>query len=252
MRVLGDWDFKGRYVLVTGAGSGIGFHIAQEFLARGAFVGAHYSTSVDGAGELLQPGVDGRCKLLQADFSDSSQVGRLWDQFLAFSSGKIDVLVNNAAAVGSGVPFSEVSENEWDEIFHINLRAPMILSRAAMAVMSAQKSGSIINLSSVGIKFGGSPTTKPYSVSKAALEALTVSLAILAAPHGVRINTVRVGPTDTAAYRKLGIKDLGSRVAKIPMQRTANPVEIAAAVLFLASDASSFVTGSILPVTGGE
>ena len=118
--------------------------------------------------------------------------------------------------------------------------------------MSKQKSGRIINVSSIGVKFGGSPNTVHYSASKAALEALTRSFSKIGAPDNVLVNAIRAGVTDTPIHSKLGRKDLSRRSGMIPLGRMADPEEISQAVLFLASDQSSYITGSIIPVSGGE
>ena len=242
---------KGKRVLVTGAGGGIGFQVAADFLKRGAVVGAHYRHNKEGVQRLSEYAEPSQCQIFQADFSQSVEVLRLWNEFVGWSHG-IDVLVNNAGEAVAPVPLDEIGEDSWDRTFQVNVKAPFLLSRAALSIMAKQGSGRIINLSSIGVKFGGGITTVHYSASKAALEALTKSFAKAGAPFNVLVNTVRAGVTDTPLHEKVGQHDLSGRIGLIPLKRLAQPNEISETVLFLASDRSSYITGTILTVAGGE
>lgn len=247
-----DNQLKNKYVLVTGANSGIGFQIAKDFLSEGAIVGAHYYGDKAGAEDLLKYAANGQCQIFEADFSQSEKVLRLWDEFISWSKGRIDILVNNAGEAGRAQSLEELSEETWDKIFQVNLKAPFLLSRAALSVMSKQQSGRIINISSIGVKFGGSPTTIHYSASKAALEAVTKSLAKAGAPFNVLVTAVRPGVTDTPFHKKIGRPDLSPRAELIPLKRVAKPSEISNMVIFLASQKSSFITNTVIDVAGGE
>ena len=242
---------KDKRVLVTGASSGIGFQIAGDFLKRGAFVGAHYCHNQVGASKLLDNTGPTQCQIFQADFSRSNEVHRLWDEFMTWS-GRIDVLVNNAGEASHPASIYELTEDAWDKTFLVNLKAPFLLSRAALSVMSQQHSGRIINISSIGVKFGGSTVTVHYSASKAALEAITKSFAKAGAPFNVLVNAVQVGITNTSLHQKVGRKNLSERISLIPLKRLAEPSEISNMVLFLASEESSFITGTVMSVSGGE
>lgn len=243
---------KGKKVLVTGASSGIGFQIAYDFLQAGATVGAHYRSNLQGVNNLLTSASHEQCKIFQADFSDKMQVIRVWKEFINWSSG-IDILINNAGEAAVPVPLEELDDDSWDRTLNVNLKAPFWLSREALRIMSAQKSGRILNISSIGVKFGGGLNTIHYSASKAALEALTLSLAKAGAPDNVLVNAVRVGVTDTPMHGKIGREsDLPSRAALIPLGRIASPSEISQFVLFLAGEHGSYITGAVIPVSGGE
>lgn len=242
---------KDKCALVTGASGGVGFQIAKRMLEEGATVGAHYNANPAQAEHLLSIASPGRCRAFRAEFSDSRQVAELWGQF-AHWAGSIDILVNCAAEATRPGSTEEPTIETWDRIFRVNVTAPFMLSRAAMVEMRKRRSGRIINVSSIGVKFGGGVGTVHYSASKAALEAVTLSLAKEGAPDNILVNAIRAGVVDTSLHRKIGRPDLSDRVKLIPLKRPAQAQEIAEAVLFLASESSSYITGVVLPVSGGE
>lgn len=242
--------FAGRVALVTGASGGIGSAIVRRLLEEGAFVAAHYRSNRESA-QALERLAPGRCRAFCADFSRTGEPLRLWEEFLTWK-GTIDVLVNNAGAAPTPLPLEALTEEALDTSWTVNVKAPFLLCQAALPVMAHRGSGRIVNLSSIGVKFGGGLQTAHYSMAKAALEALTLSFAKAGAARGVLVNAVRVGVTDTSFHTKLGQTDLSSRSKLIPLGRPAQPPEIAEAVLFLASRLNTYTTGAILPVAGGE
>ena len=246
-------QLKNKYVLVTGASSGIGFQIAKDFLLEGAFVGVHYCNNLKGAKRTLKYAKNKHCKIFKSDFSSFKEVSALWNEFTLWSKGHIDVLVNNANFVRY-IHFENLSEEEWDKTFQVNLKAAFQLSRAAFPIMSKKKNGRIINISSGGWKYGGGKATVHFGASKAALEALTMAFAKIGAPHNVLVNVIRPGATKTPGYlqRYPDPSDFSARVNLIPLKRLAKPSEISNMVLFLASSKSSFTTNTIISVAGGE
>jgi len=244
---------NGKHALITGASSGIGFSVARRFLEEGACVGAHFHTNGTMAERLVAMADAGQCATFMADFSHRCEVLNLWSAFIRWS-GTIDILVNNAGAVIGPAPIDGITDVAWDSTFAINLTAPFLLSRAALAVMKKKLSGRIISISSVGVKFGGSPETAHYSASKAALEAISSSFVKAAAPYNVLVNIIRAGVTDTSFHQKIGrsASGLAARAQLIPLKRLAKAEEIAEAVVFLASEGSSYITGAVLTVAGGE
>ena len=246
-------QLKNKYILVTGASAGIGFQIAKDFLLEGAFVGIHYSNNQKGAKKLLKFAKKNQCKLLKSNFSNSDEISNLWNEFITWSKNRIDVLVNNAS-YANFIPLENLSEDEWDKTFQVNLKAPFYLSRAAFPIMSKKKNGRIINISSGGWTYGGNKTNFHYGASKAALEALTMAFAKIGAPHNVLVNAIRPGATETPGHVKRypNPRDLLTRANLVPLKRMAKPSEISNMVLFLASEKSSFITNSIVKVSGGE
>jgi NAD(P)-dependent dehydrogenase (short-subunit alcohol dehydrogenase family) len=237
--------FDGRGVVVTGASRGIGRAIATAFLGEGARV-----VAVDVLPEVADvPGV----QPLVVDLSQpGAAAGMVADA--AGLLGRIDVLVNNAAVMPDG-PLLDVSEAEWDRTFAVNVRAVFFGSQAAARHMVEHGGGAIVNLSSANAVRSESPEA-PYNASKAAVIAITRSLAHELGHHGVRANCVAPGetltpeeaaemsPDDRAAEREY--------VRRIPLRRLGRAADQAAAVLFLASDDASFISGETLVVDGGE
>jgi 3-oxoacyl-[acyl-carrier protein] reductase len=244
-------QFLNKYILVTGASSGIGFQTAKDFLSEGAFVGVQYCKNISGVKRILKYAKNKHCKIFKSDFSRSEEVSALWNKFMLWSKGRIDILVNNAGFV-KPMPLENLSEEEWDRTLQVNLKAAFLLSQAAFPIMSKKKNGRIINISSGSWKYGGGKDGIHYSISKAALEAMTIAFAKIGAPHNVLVNAIRPGATKTPFHKKMGRKNLSARINLVPLKRLAEPSEISNTVLFLAGSKSSFITNAIIDVRGGE
>jgi 3-oxoacyl-[acyl-carrier protein] reductase len=246
---------KGKKVLVTGAGSGIGAEITRSFAKYGAHVGIHYRNSFNGA-HLLQREIQkkgGTAKLFKADLFSFKQCLRLMKDFVR-EFGTIDVLVNNAGAICGPKHFSKLDEKSWNQTINLNTRAAFLLCREALAVMKERKRGKIINISSVALKYGGSETSMHYAAAKAALETLTLGFSRFGAKYGICVNAVRGGFIETGFHKKIGrsMKDIKNRIDVIPLKRAGTPADIALMVLFLASGAGDFITGETFTVSGGD
>ena len=165
----------------------------------------------------------------------------MWNEFILWSKGRIDVLVNNAS-YANFIPLENLSEDIWDKTFQVNLKAPFYLTRAAFPIMSKKKNGRIINISSGGWTYGGNKTNFHYGASK------------IGASHNVLVNTIRPGATETPGHiqRYPNARDISARANLVPLKRMAKPSEISNMVLFLASGKSSFITNTIMKVSGGE
>lgn len=247
-------QLDGKVAIITGGASGIGRATALLFAREGAAVAiadVNQSAGRQVADEIVQAG--GRAFFETADVTSATDcrrlVGRTMEQF-----GRIDVLFNNAGVIRRAT-VRELSEEEWDRIMAVNVKSVYLLSREVIPHMEEQGSGSIINTSS-GWGIAGGAKAAVYCASKGALVLLTKAMAIDHGPH-IRVNCICPGDTDTRMLRAEATQ-LGedadrflTDAAKRPLGRVGSPEEIAQAVLYLASDASSFVTGATLVVDGG-
>lgn len=243
--------FQNKYVLVTGSSSGIGYHVAKDFLKRGCYVGVHYNKNQKGAKNLLKMSKNDKCKIFKSDFSHSFDILKLWKNYSKWSKNKIDFLINNAG-YAKPMDFYKLSEKEWDKALTINLKSTFLLSKLAIKVMSKKRDGRIVNISSGGWQYGGGSKTVHYSVSKAAIEALTLATSKIGVKNNVLVNAIRPGATKTNFHKKMGRKNLVARTNLVPLKRMAQPEEISNAVIFLCDEKSSFITNSILDIRGGE
>ena len=246
-------ELKGKRILVTGASGDIGRSIARFLSKSGGILGIHYHENFSAAdslvGEIKKDGGQAAC-FHKNMLSDG--VGHLIDEFVN-KFGGIDVLVNNAGGIIGVKDFQELDEVSWSETYRLNAQAPFFLAQKAFSYMKKQGGGKIINTSSVAAKYGGSTKSLHYGAAKGALEAMTVGLARFGAPHNILVNAIRGGFIDTQFQQRIAkVKDLKSRINLIPLKRPGKPMDIAHAVLYLASEAGDFITGEILTVAGGD
>jgi 3-oxoacyl-[acyl-carrier protein] reductase len=244
-------DLEGRVILVTGSSRGIGAEVAVLAAARGATVGVHYHVAADKADRTLARvrEAGGTGEAFAADLADGDQArGLVTDAIAAF--GRLDGLVNNAGRTQVG-PFLDLERDEWDAVIATDLSAPYHTCRAALPSMVERGSGSIVNVAS-RLGQAGVPQTAAYSAAKAGLIGLTRSLAREFGATGVRINAVAPGFTLTEMTMDLAQTEAGmSRLRDMPIGRFAEAHEVAAAVVFLLSDAASMFLGQTLNPNGG-
>jgi NAD(P)-dependent dehydrogenase (short-subunit alcohol dehydrogenase family) len=242
--------FEQKVVLITGAARGIGRAIAQQFATQGATVALHYNTHQTEAEKTLASLTGTGHALFQADLSCPAEVEQFAKSVLA-RWGRIDVLVNNAA-VYLDHPIQETSYDLWQTAWHqtldVNLMAAANLMFWVSQQMRNQGGGRIVNISSRGA-FRGEPTAPAYGASKAALNALSQSLAQALAPDNIFVYVVAPGfvETERVAYK---LNDEIRRQS--PLRRVAYPDEVARTVLFLASEGTDFLTGCIVDVNGAS
>lgn len=247
--------------IVTGAGQGIGRAIARR-LARDGFAVALADVDVgalaEAAGEIQDQGAS--ILAVQADLAQVVGIARMIDRVVE-EWARVDVLVNNAGRVVTR-PFQEVTEADWDAMLSINLRTVFFATQLVARQMIERKiAGRIVNISSISGR-SGRPDQAPYAAAKAGVISVTRSAAVALAPHGITVNAVCPGVVDTAMTRRihetraqmLGIspeESLDRMVARIPLGRLAVPDDVAAAVAFLCSPRSAYITGQALNVCGG-
>jgi 3-oxoacyl-[acyl-carrier protein] reductase len=241
---------SGKIALITGSGQGIGEAMAYRFADAGAAV-----CVADLVGENAEAVAHcltdrgHRALAVQADISDLPGVERMMNAVVE-AFGRIDILVNNAG-IGHTRPFLETPLDEWQKVLATNLTGTFLCAQAAARRMVAQGSGTIVNVGSISGERGGSGRAA-YGAAKAGVILLTKVMAVELSSRGVRVNCISPGPTETEQVRQC--HDAATREAYhrlLPIKRYAQPDEIAAAALFLASPESSFVTGHILNVDGG-
>ena len=245
-------SLAGKIALVTGAQQGIGAAMALAFAEAGCDVAVNWLDD-EAAANRVAGGVRnaGRRALLH-----KADLGRL-DQARAMVAaaeaqlGPVDILVNNAG-IFPRVAFLDMEERDWDFVQDVNLKGSFFCAQAvARSMVKAGRTGSIINLTS-GAAFRGSPRGTHYCASKGGVLSMTRQMALELAPHGIRVNAIAPGLTDTAQPRYgMSEDELAAGGRALPLGRVATPAEIAKAAVFLASDDAGFITGQCLHVNGG-
>jgi NAD(P)-dependent dehydrogenase (short-subunit alcohol dehydrogenase family) len=245
-------EFSGKVVVITGAGSGIGRGTALLFGADGAQVVVIDWKEAAARETVAQiEAASGRAFCLKTDVSRASEVKQAMDA-IAERSGTIDVLFANAA-VQINQPLEETSEEAWDQMLSVNLKGAFLCCKYVVPIMRRRGQGAII-ITSSGHAFHSFPEYTGYAATKGGLVAFMHSAALDCAPYGIRVNCVVPGATDTPLLRyHLGNhpEDEQRIISRIPLQRFAQPADIAKAVRFLASSDAAYITGSTLVVDGG-
>ena len=241
---------EGRVALVTGGSRGIGAAVAKRLAAEGASVVVNYAGRADAASEVVSAIEDakGSALAVRADVSDSASCSTLVEAAVA-RFGRIDILVNNAGITRDGL-LVRMSDEDWASVIQTNLSGAFYLSRAVGKLMMKQRSGSIINMASV-VGVMGNAGQVNYAAAKAGLIGMTKSIARELAGRGVRANAIAPGFIATDMTDALPEAAREAAVATIAMGRLGTPEDIAAAVAFLASDDSAYITGQVIAVDGG-
>ena len=244
-------DLNDKKVLVTGSSSGIGSATAVLFSQQGSFVGVHYFRTKNGAEKTLkqvQKNSDGI--LLRADVRDEKQAGEMVEQF-AKKAGGIDILVNNAGSLIERQPFEVATVDYHDDVYATNVRSVFLVTRSALPYLKKSK-GNVINIGSVAGHTGGAHGSEMYSGAKAAVATETISMAKQFAKYGIRVNSVLPGFIETRFHQRFSTAQRRKEVAEqTPLCRNGTAEDVAKAVLFLASEAASFITGEYIAVNGG-
>ena len=238
----------GKTAIVTGAAQGIGYAIARRFATEGARV-AIVDVDLDGA----QRAADeiGRSVIaVGADVARADEVTRAFAEVVDRFGG-VDILVNNAGIVGTDRPVRDLDEADWNRVLDINLKGTFLCSRAAVRHMIPKRAGVIVSLASIAGKEGNA-NMAPYSVSKAGVICFTKTLAKEVLSEGIRVNCVAPALIDTPILQGMDRERVDFLTSKIPLGRLGRPEEVAATLLFLASEESTFTTGQCFDVSGGR
>ncbi len=239
-----------KIALVTGASRGIGRAVAKKLVEHGAYVYVNYLGSEAAAqetvAEIIQNG--GRAETLQCNVADFAACGEMIAAVIK-KSGRLDILVNNAGITKDGL-LMKMSEEDYDQVMDINLKGTFHTIRHASRYLLKQRSGKIINMTSVSGILGNAGQSN-YSASKAGVIGLTKSAARELASRGICVNAVAPGYVTTDMTSVLPDQVKAQMLSQIPLGRAASPEEIANVVLFLASEQSAYMTGQVLSVDGG-
>ncbi len=245
-------NLTGKIALVTGANRGIGAEIALDLGRRGAIVAVNYRGDDSGARAVLATlnaeGHTGDHAAFKGDVADAASCQTLVDDVVA-RYGRIDVVVNNAGITRDGL-LVRMSDDDWNAVITTNLSGAFFVTRAAAKYMMKQRSGAIVNISSV-VGIVGNAGQANYAAAKAGLIGLTKSVARELASRSVRVNAIAPGFIETDMTAELPETARDAALGSIAMKRFGTPTDIAAAVAFLASDDAAYVTGQVLAVDGG-
>ena len=241
---------KDKTAIVTGGSRGIGKAISIKLAKEGANLVINYSQNKEEAVN-TENEIDGNVFIYKADISSRSMVGSMVDEAIK-KFGKIDILVNNAAVVPSDDLIIDIKDSDWDRAFDVNIKGCFYCTQIVVNHMINKKiNGKIINISSL-CGYLGSTRRGHYSATKGAMEAFTRACAIEFAKYKINVNAVAPGSTWTDMNKSLWSKEeIERNISRIPLNRIADPEDIAGAVLYFASNLSDYITGQVLRVDGG-
>jgi NAD(P)-dependent dehydrogenase (short-subunit alcohol dehydrogenase family) len=236
--------------LITGATSGIGRAVADKLAQSGIqviVVGRNVQRGEDTIAQIRAAG--GKADFIGSDLRDAASARAVAKKAVELGKGHVDILINNAGMFPFG-PTDQTSEESFDDVYALNVKAPFFLVAELAPLMAQRGKGAIVNVSTMVADYGAAGMSL-YGSSKAAINLLTKAWAAEYGPKGVRVNAVSPGPTRTAGTAVMG-DALQQLAAQAPAGRPAAPEEIAEAIVFLASDRASFIQGAIVPVDGGR
>ncbi|MDC0457074.1 SDR family oxidoreductase [Alphaproteobacteria bacterium] len=241
-------------ILITGASQGIGRATAIEAAKNKAFVGINYSKNSDAAESCLEAvkshGGDGI--ILKCDVADNIAVKDMFNKFME-KSGTLDGVFNNAGITGPISPIQDLDPADLKLLIDTNVSGAFFVAQETARIMINQKYGVIVNMSSIAADIGGGGEFVHYAMSKGAVHSLTYGMAKELGKHGIRVNAVAPGLIDTEIHAKAGDASRVDRLMpSVPLGRVGGAEEVAQTVMWLLSEQSSYVSGSIVPVSGGR
>ena len=242
--------FENKIVLVTGAGRGIGASIAKRFASEGAEVIVNYSGNDEAAQQTVDEitATGGQAQKYKCSVNDSESVKVMIDEIIK-KFGRIDILVNNAGITKDGLML-RMTDEDFDRVIDVNLKGTFNCTKYVSKYMLKQKSGKIINISSV-VGLSGNAGQVNYSASKAGIIGITKSAAKELSSRGITVNAVAPGYVDTDMTKVLSDNIRNEILKNIPLQRMGNVEDISNCVAFLASEDASYITGQVISVDGG-
>ena len=241
-------------ILITGASQGIGRATAIEAAKKKSFVGINYSKNSDAAESCLEAvkshGGDGI--ILKCDVADNIAVKDMFKKFLD-KSGTLDGVFNNAGITGPISPIQDLNPADLKLLIDTNVSGAFFVAQETAKIMINQKYGAIVNMSSIAADIGGGGEFIHYAMSKGAIHSLTYGMAKELGKHGIRVNAVAPGLIDTEIHAKAGdASRVGRLMPSVPLGRVGGAEEVAQTVMWLLSEQSSYISGSIIPVSGGR
>lgn len=248
-------DLTGKVALVTGSNAGIGRAIAIALAERGAKVGVNCLRNVEQGQETVEAirAAGGEAVLVQADVTDMAQIDRLVSEVEQALGGSVDILVNNAGHLVQRLANAEMTEALYEQIMNVNLKSTVFMCKRVLGGMKDKGGGRIINMTSVAAHNGGGPGSSMYAASKAAVLTYSKGLAKEVAGHGITVNLVSPGFIGNTMFHATFTTDEARKatVNGIPLGREGTPEDVAGAVLYLASDLASYLTGETIEINGG-
>lgn len=244
-------DLKGKVALVTGGARDIGRAVALSLADSGAAVAVNYHASADKANELVREieSSGGKAIAIKADVANRSEVSAMVSA-VKQAFGRIDILVNNAGGLLARKKLDEMDEAFWDSVIALNLKSVFLVTQAVVPLMT--EGGAIVNLSSLAARDGGGGGALAYSAAKGAVLTLTRGLSKELAPKKIRVNCVSPGMIDTTFHDTFTSSEVRTAVAgRTSVGREGTSQDVANSVLFLASDASAYITGESIEINGG-
>ncbi len=247
-------DIRGKRALITGSSTGIGAAVAKELARLGASVAVHGNKNAAAAESVATEirAAGGKAVVVLGDVSNSASAGQIVADAVA-GLGGLDILINNAGAILDRVTNAGFDDAAYDNVYNLNVRSVLAVTKAAYPHLKAAGGGSIINTGSVAGRFGGFGGSAVYASAKAAVHSITRNAAREFAPDHIRVNVVAPGFIITPFHDKTPQSVKDSAAAQIPMQRLGTAEDCVGAYVFLASDSmSGYITGQIIDVNGGQ